>query len=167
MVECEYWKTITTCSGYEASSFGRIRSVDRLVETSNGQTRRYKGRVLNPSVGTNGYKMTTVSGRFRTLHRMVADAFGMIEEGREIDHINGDRTDNRPANLRSVTRSENQLNRHVKVGKSHDLPIGVYRIRRKWRTGLWYAVRKTTKDGNIKSTSFRSKEDAIKCVQSL
>lgn len=28
-----------------------------------------------------------------------------------VDHINGDQLDNRPANLRSVTRTQNQLNR--------------------------------------------------------
>ena len=35
------------------------------------------------------------------------------QPGKEIDHINGDKLDNRRANLRFVTRSQNQTNRPI------------------------------------------------------
>ena len=35
--------------------------------------------------------------------------------GYDIDHINGDRSDNRRANLRYATRSQNNANRHVPI----------------------------------------------------
>lgn len=48
-----------------------------------------------------GYVVTTV-----TMHRMVTDA----PQGVEVDHINGDTLDNRKANLRNCTRSQNIAN---------------------------------------------------------
>lgn len=41
------------------------------------------------------------------MHRLIMD----FPEGYEVDHINHNTLDNRKANLRSVTKSQNQLNR--------------------------------------------------------
>lgn len=45
----------------------------------------------------------------------------------EIDHINRDKNDNRIANLRSATKSENAANRVMPRRLNHDLPKGVVR----------------------------------------
>lgn len=51
------------------------------------------------------------------LHRHVwAQANGPIPEGKVIDHINGDRYDNRLENLRLVTQGQNLMNRPSSVG---------------------------------------------------
>lgn len=42
----------------------------------------------------------------------------------ELDHINNNPSDNRPANLREASRSENTINRRRKAGKT--LPKGVH-----------------------------------------
>lgn len=61
--------------------------------------------------GTNGYAYysTWENGRSvpRTLHSRLVDA----PPGMHIDHINGDKLDNRRSNLRVVTPQQNQLNR--------------------------------------------------------
>jgi hypothetical protein len=41
---------------------------------------------------------------------------------KEIDHINGDRADNRIENLRAVTRSENQCNRSALTSNTSGYP---------------------------------------------
>ena len=49
--------------------------------------------------------------RSRYVHHLVAEAFlGFRPDGADIDHIDGDRTNNRPENLRYCTRKENQIN---------------------------------------------------------
>lgn len=47
---------------------------------------------------------------WRRGHRLVWETFkGKIKEGLEIDHIDGDKHNNKLENLRTVTRSENML----------------------------------------------------------
>lgn len=51
----------------------------------------------------------------------------------EVDHINGDSTDNRWVNLRAATRSQNAINRHFSNSTGYrgvrQLPNGMYRAR--------------------------------------
>ena len=47
------------------------------------------------------------------IHRLVYLSFrGPIEDGLEVDHVNGDRNDNRLANLEAVPRLENMRRAH-------------------------------------------------------
>lgn len=61
-------------------------------------------------VKSDGYRMVSVEGRWCYAHRLAwFYAHGEWPEA-EIDHVNGDRDDNRIANLRPATRSENMRN---------------------------------------------------------
>ena len=62
------------------------------------------------SIHATGYRHVTWMGKIHKVHRLIF----LLEHGylpKEIDHINGDRQDNRIENLREVTRSENQFNK--------------------------------------------------------
>lgn len=75
-------------------------------------------RILKPRKHPSGYMyigMYIGEGEdkqrlWRRLHRVVFEAFGgKITEGREIDHIDGNKHNNDITNLRLVTRSQNML----------------------------------------------------------
>jgi hypothetical protein len=107
----ELWRSIPAHPDYEVSSAGRIR---RITAGSNS-TFIGKIRKLNPT--WMGYLQITLrfSGepkRFKThyVHRLVANAFLDTPASRsEINHVNGDKTDNRASNLEWCSRSENHL----------------------------------------------------------
>lgn len=64
------------------------------------------------SIHKTGYRHITWQGKPQKAHRLIF----MLHHGympKEIDHINGDRADNRIENLRAVSRSENQCNRNI------------------------------------------------------
>ena len=69
---------------------------------------------VKPWINNRGYEfIRTPHGHGTTLvHRMVYEAFkGEIPEGLEIDHIDRNKHNNSPDNLRVVTRAENIANR--------------------------------------------------------
>jgi hypothetical protein len=94
---------------------------------------RYAGTPALACVHEDGYRKGRIHRRIVRAHRV---AWAM-HHGRwpelDLDHINGDRSDNRIANLREVTRAENQRNvRRPSNNKSG--VIGVYwsTCRSKW-----------------------------------
>lgn len=100
----EYWKTIQGQRGrYEVSSFGRVRSFCRYPE----------GRVLALSLRRDGYECVTLwnkNGTFKSylIHRLVARALLSRRSSRpEVNHRDGNKTNNRLQNLEWSTRSEN------------------------------------------------------------
>jgi len=60
-----------------------------------------------------GYWLATIGGR-SVPHHLIAFvlSYGRMPNG-EIDHINGDRTDNRLLNIRECTRQQNNANRRI------------------------------------------------------
>lgn len=89
-----------------------------------GRWGRIKAGSTAGGVSTGGYLQVRVDGKSRMVHRMAwIHANGAIET-EMIDHINGDRTDNRLCNLRQATRAintqnikrANSLSRHGRLG---------------------------------------------------
>lgn len=110
----EIWKDIKGYEGlYQVSNLGRVRGVEKLVRSKHSSIKTVKARLLNSSSYKSGYKYVTLSsGGFRRkhkIHRLVATAFiPNTQNKREVNHLNGIKSDNRRDNLEWCTSSENQ-----------------------------------------------------------
>jgi len=127
-MEEEIWKAVPGYEGiYEASTLGRIRSLDRLSKwrNNNGTMCRSKirGRMLKFSVDEDGYfdvdLYDGVNKRAKTcrVNRIIAETFVPNPYNLpQVDHLNGVKDDNRPCNLEWVTCKEN-VNRAWRDGR--------------------------------------------------
>lgn len=90
------------------------------------------------------------------MHREIAKRAGLEIEGKQVDHVNGDGLDNRRANLRSATVSQNSQNRKRKRDGCSSRFKGVYwdRLYRKWFAAIYVTGKR------IKLGSFSSETDA-------
>ena len=127
-MEQEIWKDIKGFEGiYQISSLGRVRSLDRWVNSKNESNKLVKGRILTPVYDKDGYTMVTLSSHGEHLkckvHRLVCSAFIPNPENKpQVDHINAIKNDNRVENLRWCTSKENSNN-----------PITLEKLPRYWK----------------------------------
>ena len=129
---------------YEPESgrmYWRHRSTELFADEAQG--RAWNARTANKeaftSVANSGYKQGKILGVVYLAHRVAwAMAHGVWPTG-EIDHVNGNRTDNRASNLRQASRAENCRNAGISVRNSSGLK-GV-----SWdsQTGKWRAQIRT------------------------
>jgi hypothetical protein len=109
---CEEWKNIPEFEGYQASSLGKIRGIDRFKKGRSG-LRLTRGQELKQVLNKKGYpevRLRKNGTHTRLVHKLVTSAFLVKSEGyTQINHINGIKTDNSVVNLEWVTNSENQL----------------------------------------------------------
>ena len=107
----EDWKIIEEYPNYMVSSEGKVKSIERKDCRGNHR----KGKILSPRYNTRGYISVVlykngVPQTFR-VNRLVAQVFIPNPDNKPyVDHINGDRADNRVCNLRWVTHKENMNN---------------------------------------------------------
>ena len=127
----EIWKDIPGFEKqYQASSLGRIRSVDRQLFVNNAwgskSIKNYAGKLLNFRNKINGAGYYTVSlGTYchRDVHRLIAETFLKTPSKKhQVNHKNCNKLDNRVSNLEWLLPSENiqhmilngRLNKHKK-----------------------------------------------------
>lgn len=98
--------------------------------------KRFPGKEALTAV-SHGYKNGRVNYGFYMAHRVIW-AMEMGEWPRnEIDHINGNRMDNRIVNLRAATHSENQMNRGPQKNSNSGVKgVFYHSLSRKWQAQI-------------------------------
>lgn len=121
----EIWKDIKGYEGlYQVSNLGNVKSLEKRV---NGKKchRVFKEKQLKPIETNKGYLRVKLCHKGKIskarVHRLVAETF-IEKPNLEVNHINGDKKDNRLENLEWVTGKEN---------KEHARKLGLYNRKRR------------------------------------
>jgi hypothetical protein len=121
-MEKEIIKEIDGLPDYHISNLGIVYS----TKVSPRYNPKGDMRVLRPRTHPSGYlyvgcfvgKGPNKQRLWRRVHRVVAQTFlGKIPKGKEVNHKNLDKHDNRVENLEYMTRSENQIHWRTKLNK--------------------------------------------------
>jgi len=117
---------------------------------------RYAGKEAFTSCDRNGYRQATLLNRVYRAHRLIAVmVFGAVNGS--IDHINGDREDNRESNLRVVSSSGNQRNQKLNARNTS----GVSGVNWKKNRGKWQAYISGQGRKNIHLGLFDTFDEAV------
>ena len=130
---------------YSVSNLGRVRRDAPGAGTK-------AGRLVTGSLLSNGYRLLHLGRGSRhdkfakSRHRVVAKAFlGPCPQGKEVNHKDGDKTNDRADNLEYVTHAENQAHASAtglfRTGEAHPhaklSESKVRKVRRLYRSGAW------------------------------
>lgn len=121
------------------------QALDRLLrydpDTGGVFWRHSRGRVpAGARAGTpnvRGHRVPTLDGKKTQEHRVIWALYTGRWPKAEIDHIKGDRADNRWSNLREATRAENQRNvGRISTNTSGFKGVSWHKRARRWRAEI-------------------------------
>lgn len=118
-MEKEVWKDVPGYEkSYQASTFGRIKSLKRKVNHPKGGLKTVNEKILKP-VKLGGYRHICLGRKNPILiHRIVAKTFIPNPLNKPcVNHIDGDKKNNKLSNLGWVTYSENEKHSYSHLGK--------------------------------------------------
>jgi len=110
----EEWKDVQGYEGsYQISDYGKVKSLQRKVNTRNVGGRISKEKILKSSLNAYGYPLVVLCcNNIRTttlVHRLVAKAFiNNLNNCPQVNHKDGNKQNNKLENLEWVTQSENE-----------------------------------------------------------
>lgn len=117
----EVWKDIEGYEGlYQVSNLGRVKSLERIVCQGKQGQRIIPEKIRKSKHTADGYLEMALckdcKRKFIRTHRLVAFAFCENPQNKtEVNHIDGNKLNNRADNLEWVTSSENQIHAY-KIG---------------------------------------------------
>ena len=126
----ELWRPVVGFENYEVSDQGRVKRTDTQLILRQRQNKRDGYLLVNLS---NNAKLTT-----KPIHRLVMDAFvGPLPESMVTRHLNGNKADNRLANLAYGTHQENRRDQWLHGTNSQKLtPELVRQMREDYAAGM-------------------------------
>jgi hypothetical protein len=167
--ECEQWLPVRGWEGlYEVSDQGQVRSLDRWVVKRNGQRQVIAGRIKSLPKLKLGYPVVHLAKdgqtTTRTVHTVVLNTFvGPRPAGHVACHNDGDPSNNRLANLRWDTQSNNLLDaiRHgthsrFLATRSYPRPCEVVTLKgERWKPVVGFERFEVSNEGRVRSPSGR------------
>lgn len=168
----EIWKSIKDFNGlYEVSSYGKVRSLDRVILDKNKRKIRLKGKELYFTKSKIDEKshLSRFSVQLwknnktylRFVHRLVAETFIPNPENKQtINHIDGNPLNNHVENLEWATYSENQ---------KHAYKYGLIKVKRNYFPKNCKSVKAYNDNNDViitKSAGEMSRRLGV-CIQSI
>lgn len=103
-----------------------------LYNKTTGRLSKLNGKEADPCTGSNGYRRTFVDGVRKLSHHVIWFMhYGVWPV--MLDHVNGNRLDNRVENLREATKVQNGQNRSAQVNsKSGIKGVSFCKRKNKW-----------------------------------
>jgi len=116
-----------------------------IVTWKENRSNMIKGSVAG-CVHSSGYRVIGLNNKTQRLQRVIwVYMFGHIPEGFYIDHINGNKLDNRLENLRLATNNQNQQNRPApKNSSSGYRGVTWHKQVNKWMSRICHNGERTT-----------------------
>jgi len=141
--EPEEWQDITRYEMfYQVSTFGRVRSMDRIVNHGSGR-KKLVGTILKSNIGGSGYLQVGLSKGCKRktfkIHSLMGQQFlGYILNGNMdlvIDHLDGNKLNNHVSNLRTITNREN-VTRAISGRSSKHVGVCWHNATNKWMSRI-------------------------------
>jgi len=119
----EIWKPVNNFEGfYEVSNYGRVRSIERVVEYRKYGKMLVSAKLLKPWNNMHEYCNVNLlkdgERKVFKVHRLVAEAFIPNPENKyAVNHKDGNKMNNHYLNLEWCTKSENELHKCRVLGR--------------------------------------------------
>ena len=139
-----FWRVRPVTMFTQGQTTDRPRSADHACNQWNS---RWAGKPAT-SLKSDGYRYTHLNYRTLLAHRIAWKIMTGVDPV-EIDHIDGNRSNNKWSNLKNGTRSDNQRNISIKSNNTSGYHgVSFSKRQQKWIASIWIG-------------SFDSKEEAI------
>lgn len=141
----EIFKDIPGYEGmYQVSNIGRVKSLERIIDHWRGGKSKRREMVLKPRINGGGYQTVLLykeGCRDLRIHQLVAITFlDHIIDGYTIvvDHIDGNKLNNRVDNLQLISNRENvsKGHRHKKTSSQYT-GVSWHKGNKKWAANIW------------------------------